>query len=178
MTTTYHAFLGCSLDGFIAGPNNELDWLTEFEGTGFEEFFGTIDAMAMGRSTFEVMQGMDPTFYRGMPIHVLSKTLPSGPAEPLGASPVTIHSSIDALREALTRSGARRVYVDGGKVVQSFLAAGLLSDLTMTQVPVLIGAGIPLFDSTPKHLRARLLRSITTHEGAVQSVYGFETEGR
>lgn len=176
--TTFHAFLGCSLDGFIAGPNNELDWLTGFESTGFDEFFASIDAMAMGRSTYEVMQGLDPSFYRGMPIHVLSTTLPGGPTGPLGESPITIHHDIDSLREALAQVGARRVYVDGGKVVQAFIRTGLLSDLTVTRVPVLIGAGIPLFDAEPKELRVKLVKSLTTHEGAVQTVYEFPVEGR
>ncbi|MCU1534230.1 MAG: uncharacterized protein JWR53_711, partial [Glaciihabitans sp.] len=71
---TFHAFLGCSLDGFIAGPNGELDWLTVFESTGFEEFFSSIDALAMGRATYDVMQELAPDFYRRKPIHVLSTT--------------------------------------------------------------------------------------------------------
>ena len=51
---TFHAFLGCSLDGFIAGPHGELDWLTVFDPAGYDDFFSSIDALAMGRATYEL----------------------------------------------------------------------------------------------------------------------------
>ncbi|MFP3670538.1 hypothetical protein SB717_36240, partial [Priestia sp. SIMBA_032] len=87
--TTFHAFLGCSLDGYIAGPNGELDWLTVFDNTGYDEFFTSVDALAMGRTTFEVMRESAPDYYEGMPIHVLSTTLEPGPHPPMGRSRVT-----------------------------------------------------------------------------------------
>ena len=170
---TFHAFLGCSLDGFIAGPNGELDWLTVFDSTGYDEFFSSIDALAMGRATYEVMQGLAPDFYRGVPMHVLSTTVLPGPRPDMGRSTVTVHPDISSLRSALEDGGAQRVYVDGGKTVQAFLAAGLLSDLTVTRVPVLIGEGIPLFGPVPGPVRAHLVASHATDEGAVQSVYEF-----
>ena len=77
--TTFCAFLGCSLDGFIAGTKGELDWLTSFDNTGYEEFFASVEALAMGRSTYEVMAKSAPDYYRGKPIHVLSSTLTPGP---------------------------------------------------------------------------------------------------
>lgn len=170
---TFHAFLGCSLDGFIAGPNGELDWLTAFDSTGYEEFFSSIDALAMGRGTYEVMQTLAPDFYRGIPMHVLSTTLPPGARPDMGRSPVAVHPDIPSLRSALEGAGISRVYVDGGKTVQTFLAAGLLSDLTVTRVPVLIGEGIPLFGPVPSPVRAHLVTSHATDDGAVQSVYQF-----
>ena len=170
---TFHAFLGCSLDGYIAGPNGELDWLTGFDSTGYDEFFASVDALAMGRATFDVMQEIGPDFYQGVPVHVLSTTLPPGPSADMGRSHVVVHPSIPALRAALDEAGLGRVYVDGGKTVQAFLAAGQLCDLTITRVPVLLGHGIPLFGPLPALVRAQLVSSRSTDDGAVQSVYTF-----
>lgn len=176
--TTFHAFLGCSLDGFIAGPNGELSWLTDFDerlgDTGFNEFFGSVDALVTGRTTYETMRGFDPGFYRGIPIHVLSTTMPAGPHEPMGSSPVTVQSDIPSLVAALADAGVQRAYADGGRTVQSFLAAGLLSDLVITRVPVLIGEGIPLFGPLSSPLPATLEDTHRLDAGAVQSRYRFE----
>lgn len=176
--TTFHAFLGCSLDGYIAGPNGELDWLTVFENTGYEEFFGSIDALAMGRATYEVMRESAPDYYRGMPLHILSTTLPAGPQPDMGRSAVTVHPDIPSLQAGLADVSAKRAYADGGRTVQAFLTAGLLSDLTVTRVPVLLGRGIPLFGPVPGPVQPRLVESRATDDGAVQSVYSFSTEGR
>lgn len=176
--TTFHAFLGCSLDGYIAGPKGELDWLTAFENTGYDAFFGSIDAMAMGRATYDVMRESAPDYYRGMPIHLLSTTLPAGPQPAMGRSAVTVHPDIPSLQAGLAEAGVKRAYADGGRSVQAFLAAGLLSDLTVTRVPVLLGKGIPLFGSLPSPMHARLVESRATSQGAVQSVYSFSTEAQ
>jgi dihydrofolate reductase len=175
--TTFHAFLGCSLDGFIAGPNGELSWLTEFDArlgdTGFDEFFASVDALVMGRNTFETMQNFDPEFYNGVPIHVLSTTLPAGAHRAMGRSTVAIHRDVASARTALAEARVRRAYVDGGRTVQAFLAAGLLNDIIITRVPVLIGEGIPLFGPLSSPLHATLEDTRRLDAGAVQSKYRF-----
>lgn len=180
--TTFHAFLGCSIDGFIAGPDGELDWLTQFDGpigdTGYDAFAASIGAMLMGRSTYEVMQSFGPEFYGTTSIHVLSTTLPPGPAASLGQSPVTVHPDVEHATAALTEAGVERAYVDGGRTVQWFLAAGLLSDIVITRVPVLIGQGIPLFGPLPGPVRAELVETHALEGGAVQSTYRFEVTPR
>ncbi len=176
--TTFHAFLGCSLDGYIAGPEGELDWLTVFENTGYDEFFDSVDAMAMGRATYDVMRASAPDYYRGMPIHLLSTTLPPGPQPEMGRSAVTVHPDIPSLQAGLAEAGVKRAYADGGRCVQALMAAGLLSDLTVTRVPVLLGEGIPLFGPLPGPVRVRLVDSFATDQGAVQSVYSFSTDAQ
>jgi dihydrofolate reductase len=171
--TTFHAFLGCSLDGYIAGRNGELDWLTSFENTGYEEFFASVEALAMGRGTYEVMADSAPEYYRGMPIHVLSSTLTPGALPDMGRSAVTAHRDIPSLAAHLEAEGIGRVYADGGRTVQAFLALGRLSELTVTRVPVILGDGIPLFGPVPEIVRPQLLSSTSTEQGAVQSVYRF-----
>lgn len=173
--TTFHAFLGCSLDGFIAGPGGDLEWLTVFENTGYEAFFDSVEAMAMGRSTYDTMRDTAPDYYRGMPIHVLSTTMPAGIQSNMGDSAVTVHPDIPSLRTALADTGVERAYADGGRTVQSLLAAGLLTDITVTRVPVLVGSGTPIFGPLPNPMQVELVTSITTSQGAVQSVYHFPT---
>jgi dihydrofolate reductase len=176
--TTFHAFLGCSLDGFIAGPGGELQWLTDFDerlgDTGFDEFFASVDALVMGRATYETIRGFDPESYRGVPIHVLSTTMPAGPQPALGASAVTVHPDIASVRAALDEEAVQRAYADGGRTVQAFLAAGLLTDIVITRVPVLIGEGIPLFGPVASPLHATLGGTRRLGAGAVQSTYRFE----
>ena len=175
--TTFHAFLGCSLDGFIAGPHGELDWLLAFDerlgDAGYEDFFGSVDVLAMGRASYETMRDSDPEFYRGKPIHVLSTTMPPGPQPAMGRSSVTVHPDIAGLREALATAGVRRAYVDGGRTVQAFIAEGLLADIIITRVPVLIGDGIPLFGGVPAPVYPTLVDSRQINAGAVQSTYRF-----
>ncbi|MBW9092577.1 dihydrofolate reductase family protein [Microbacterium jejuense] len=175
--TTFHAFLGCSLDGFIAGPHGELDWLLAFDerlgDAGYEDFFASIDVLAMGRASYDTMRNSDPEFYRGKPIHVLSTTMPAGPQPAMGRSSVTVHPDIASLREALATAGVRRAYVDGGRTVQAFIAEGLLADIIITRVPVLIGDGIPLFGAVPAAVYPTLVDSRQINAGAVQSTYRF-----
>ncbi|CAM3381879.1 dihydrofolate reductase family protein [Occultella aeris] len=175
--TSFHAFLGCSLDGFIAGPGGELEWLFEFDerlgDTGYNDFFTSVDALVMGRATYDTMRDSDPEFYKGTPIHVLSHTLAPGARNPMGRSTVTVHADIAALRDALTSDAVTRAYVDGGRTVQAFLAAGLLSDLIITRLPILLGNGIPLFGSLPSPVHAELEQTRQLNAGAVQSTYRF-----
>ncbi|OLT54683.1 dihydrofolate reductase family protein [Cellulosimicrobium sp. CUA-896] len=178
---TFHAFLGCSIDGFIAGPDDDIGWLVAFDDvlgeTGYDDFFGSVDAVVMGRRSYEVISASGPGFYGTTPVHVLSQTLPSGPRPRLGESAVTVHPDVPALQTALAEAGVARAYVDGGRTVQGFLSAGLLSDIVITRVPVLVGDGIPLFGPVPAPIPAELVESRVLGAGAVQSVYRFTTTG-
>lgn len=178
--TTFHAFLGCSLDGFIAGPDDELDWLEEFDigESGYDEFHGSVGAMVMGRRTYDVMRRFNPEFYGETPIHVLSSTLAPGPAPALGGrTPVVVHPDVPSAVAALAEAGVERAYVDGGRTVQWFLAHGLLRDIVITTLPVVRGGGVPLFGHLPTPVRAELVSTRELGGGAVQSTYRFEVTG-
>jgi hypothetical protein len=103
---------------------------------GFAEFVSGIDALVMGRSTYEFIAPFEEWPYQGRPVHVLSATLAEG-ADPR----ITVHRSLDDAVAAIGSAGYRRVYVDGGRTVHAFLRAGLIADLTLSRVPVLIGTG-------------------------------------
>ncbi|SFF76671.1 dihydrofolate reductase family protein [Blastococcus tunisiensis] len=176
---TGSVFLGMSVDGFIARLDGDIGWLTggdegngppdDGEGGdfGFAEFVAGIDAIVMGRSTYEFIAPFDEWPYQGKPLHVLSTTLIDG-ADPRVAS---VHRSVDAAAAALAAAGYHRVYVDGGRTVHAFLRAGLVADLTLSRVPVLIGTGLTPFGELAADIQLEHVRTRTFAGGMVQSTY-------
>ena len=169
---TASVFIGISVDGFIARPNGELDFLPEGGGEphGYNEFIASVDAIVIGRATFEKVLTLGPWHYGSKRVVILSSrpvdlsAVRRGVVEQMGGPPAEIVSKLAA-------SGARHLYVDGGITIQRFLRAGLIQRLIITRVPVLIGEGIPLFGSLPQDIP---LRHVTTRHypsGLVQSEY-------
>jgi dihydrofolate reductase len=163
--------VGASLDGFIARPDGAFDFLAVAEGEphGYDEFIATVDAIVMGRNTYEVVRAMPDWSYGERHVFVLStRDLPQEPAgarvERLEASPVEVCALLQA-------RGYRHLYVDGGITVQSFLRADLIDSVTITRVPVLIGTGIPLFGALASDLALRHVATRVLASGAVQSEY-------
>jgi dihydrofolate reductase len=163
-------FLGLSVDGRIARDDGDLDWLLargEAAGdAGFTPFVESIDAVVMGRLSYEAIAGFDDWPYLGRPIHVISATLATD-IDPR----ITVHRSPEAAVDALQRDGHRRVYVDGGQTVRWFLAAGLVDDLTLSAVPVLIGDGPSLFGSLGGDVDLEHVRTTVLDGGMVQTTY-------
>ena len=164
-------FCGISVDGFLARPNGELDFLDHGgqEPHGYEEFIATIDALVIGRNTYEIVLAFDTWPYGEKPVFVLSThDLDPAPAgvvvEHMSGEPSEIASRLDA-------RGIEHAYVDGGITIQRFLRAGLIQRLIITRVPILIGEGIPLFGSLPNDV---LLEHVATRDyktGLVQTEY-------
>jgi len=163
-------FVGASLDGFIARPDGAFDFLPENpEPHGFEEFFATVDAMVMGRKTYETALAFEPWPYRGKPVFVLS-TRPLAPA-PAGAVVEHVSGMPQEILAQLEARGIQHVYVDGGQTVQAFLRAGAIDRITITRVPVSIGSGSSIFGALGHDIR--LQHSPTRHfpSDLVQSEY-------
>jgi dihydrofolate reductase len=170
---TVSVFVGTSLDGFLARPDGSFDFLPSDgggEAGGFSAFFATVDALVMGRNTFEVVGGMKEWPYGDKHLVVLSHRpldlsgAPPGKAEQMSGEPADLVARLAA-------RGFHRLYVDGGLTIQSFLRAGLVDRITVTRVPVLIGQGIPLFGSLPRDVRLRHVATRTIPDGLVQSEY-------
>ncbi len=150
------AFLAASLDGFIARTNGGLDWLARVEASGedygFAAFLASVDAIAVGRGTYDAVLAFAEWPYAGKRVVVLTHR-PAAPRRDetfASGTPGEVMSALEA-------AGARRVYVDGGATVSAFLRAGLLDDLTLSVVPVVLGEGIRLFQP-PLPERALALR--------------------
>jgi dihydrofolate reductase len=164
-------FVGISLDGFLARPNGEFDFLPAGGGEphGYEEFMATVDALVIGRKTYETALSFGSWPYGKTPVFVLS-TRPLAPAprqavvEHLSGAPADIVSQLEA-------RGIRHIYVDGGLTIQGFLRAGLIQRLVVTRVPVLIGEGIPLFGPVPHDVKLTHVMTKSFASGLVQSEY-------
>jgi dihydrofolate reductase len=169
---TVSVFVGTSVDGFIARPNGDLDWLPEGGGEphGYNEFIASVDALVIGRNTFEKVMTFDSWPYGDKRVVVLSSRpldlslVKGGVVEQMAGSPAEIVSRLAA-------SGAKHLYVDGGITIQEFLRAGLIQRLIITRVPVLIGDGIPLFGSLPSDIRLGHVATRHYPSGLVQSEY-------
>lgn len=173
-------FIAASLDGFIARKDGDVSWLESFdlmgegEDGGYEETFASVDALVMGRGTFEKVISFDiPWPYGAKPVIVMSKTLTKLPAK--AGKHVRIASCTPKeLVTQLENEGMEKLYVDGGKLIQSFLQEGLIDEITVTQIPILLGEGIPLFGEIGKEVRLRLLESKSWENGFVQVKYAVE----
>ncbi|MCL4820760.1 MAG: dihydrofolate reductase family protein [Vicinamibacteria bacterium] len=171
-------FIGLSVDGFIARRDGALDFLPEApEEHGYEALMASVDALVMGRATFETVLGFGgPWPYGDKRIVVLTSrpldvSAIAGRVEVMGGDPAEVVARLAA-------SGAQNLYVDGGATVQRFLAAGLIDRLILTRVPVLIGEGIPLFGPLPGDVRLRHVATRSFPSGLVQSEYAVEPASR
>jgi dihydrofolate reductase len=142
--TRLSVFIATSIDGFIATRDGSLEWLEQAarpdEDYGFEEFLESVDALAMGRATYDHIVHLDPLPFGERPVYVLTHR---PPAPRTGVTFWDVDPQ-QALAQ-WTEQGLDRVYVDGGQVISAFLAEGLIDDLVLTTAPVLLGAGRPLF---------------------------------
>lgn len=169
---TASVFVGASVDGFIARRNGDLDWLPEGGGEphGYDEFLASVDALVIGRNTFEKVLTLGPWHYGSKRVVVLShrpvdlSAAAGGCVEQMAGPPAEIVAR-------LAESGAHHLYVDGGITIQEFLRAGLIQRLVVTRVPVLLGAGIPLFGALPGDVRLRHVATRQYPSGLVQSEY-------
>jgi dihydrofolate reductase len=166
-----HVFIATSLDGYIAAPDGGIGWLTglavpEGEDHGYAAFMSGVDAVLMGRATWDKVLTFGAWPF-SVPVTVLSRTLPQGVLRP------GVTARADGPRaalEAMAGAGARRVHVDGGQVITACLREGLVSRLIVTRVPVLLGAGLPLFGACGAHGLRHVETRVWAH-GFVQSVY-------
>ena len=164
-------FIGTSLDGFIARTNGELDFLPPGGGEphGYDEFMASVDALVIGRKTFDTVLAFDRWPYGKKPVFVLSsRTLDPAPREAvverLSGNPAEIVSQ-------LTDRGIQHIYVDGGITIQRFLQAGLIQRFIITRVPVLIGTGVALFGPLERDIKLKHVATRQYSSGLVQSEY-------
>ncbi len=161
-------FVGVSIDGFLAREDGSFDFLKPFEGHdhGYEEYMRTIDALVIGRETYETVLAFDSWPYDGKRVVVLTH-------RPIDARHgETTHSgALAPLASQLAAAGIRRVYLDGGMAIRQGLDEDLVDDLTISTVPVTIGAGRPLFGGKPCTNRWTLTQVRSYANGLVQARY-------
>lgn len=171
------AFLAASLDGFIADEHGSIEWLEELnrlvpagEDCGYSEFSAQVDALVMGRNTFQQVLRFPEWPYRGKTVFVLSTSISSMPAEACDHA-MLLNAPPSEVVGLLEKRGHKHLYIDGGATIQGFLAAGLLDEITITHVPIALGRGTPLFGPESGHVRFELMRSRSYPFGFVQNTY-------
>ena len=165
-------FIATSLDGFIARQDGALDWLPAGGGEphGYDEFMATVDALVIGRKTFETVLTFDAWPYGSKPVVVLSAR-PAELTAPGGAVCEMMAGTPHEIVTRLGQRGMRHLYVDGGVTIQGFLEAGLIQRLIITRIPVLLGSGIPLFGYLSHDIRLEHVATRSYPSGMVQSEY-------
>lgn len=171
---TLYVYIAQSIDGFIADKNGGLDWLNEIPNPdnsdfGFNEFISKIDAIVMGRNTFETVQSFGMWPYT-KPVYVISSTLSKLPKEHHGKAE-TLNLKPLQLIEKLNDKGFSNLYIDGGALIQSFLSEDLIDELIITTVPVLLGDGISLFGKLENSLKFKFNKSEVLADALVKNHY-------
>ena len=171
MKTT--VYIGTSLDGFIARKDGDIDWLTQFANDeaihAYEEFISRIDAIVIGRGTFEKILTF-PSWPYEQKAFLLSNSIKQIP-DILGEKITLLSMKPKELLNYLSGNGFTSIYVDGGRVIQEFLKEDLIDELVISKVPVLIGTGIPLFDYLDTDLKFKHIQTQVSSNGLVRSYY-------
>ena len=166
-------YIGTSLDGFIAKTDGNIDWLTQYANDdaihAYEEFMNGIDAIVIGRGTFEKILTF-PSWPYEKKVFVLSKSIKQVP-DVVKDKIAVLSMEPKELLNYLSDKNFSAVYVDGGKVIQGFLKEDLIDELIISKVPVLIGSGIPLFDYLNTDLQFEHIHTQVSSNGLVRSYY-------
>lgn len=168
-------YVGASLDGYIADKDGGLDFLQSVPNPdnldfGFQKFMDGIDALVMGRKTFETVLGFGGPWPYSKPVFVLSSVMNSVP-ESLAGKAGIIHGTPEEIVAELCAKGFSRLYIDGGQVIRSFFERDMVDELIVTIIPVLLGGGTPLFGAFPSQMRFKLESSQVFLGALVQSRY-------
>lgn len=168
-------FIATSIDGYIAKKDGDIEWLTTFslpthenedKDCGFSKFYSDVDVLVMGRNSYEVVSNFDTWPYEGKRVVVLSSKLTS-----VCEKAKLFKGDIPHLIEKLHADGIKHIYVDGGVTISQFLNMGLIDQMIISIIPVVLGAGIPLFSKINSDKWCRLISSQVYSNGLVQLRY-------
>jgi len=143
------------------------------EDFGFHAFFDSVDCMVMGRNSMEMVLSFNEWPYEGKRVVVLSNTLAKAPDE-LAGKIEPYSGPLPELTSKLASEGCQRLYIDGGKTIQSFINESLITDMTITTIPILLGEGLPLFGPTPHDIKLKHISTQSFSNGFVHSTYEVE----
>jgi dihydrofolate reductase len=168
MPTRFAVFIAATLDGFIAREDGSFDFLDPYtEDHGYADFFAGVDALVIGRGTYDTVLAFPDWPYGEKRLIVCTKSPAPAPRHGEELFPGTPRE----LADRLAREGVRRVYLDGGALIRSFLGEGLVDELAIHVVPLLLGKGRPLFASGIPELPLRLVEAKSFASGLVQLRY-------
>ena len=168
-------FIATSLDGYIADKNGGIDWLHSIpnpdnDDIGYVEFNKEIDALVMGRKTFETVLGFDVDWPYNKPVFVLSNKLKEIPKSHKDKA-FLVKGTLTEILDKIHDKGYNRLYIDGGTTIRNFLKEDLIDEMVITTIPVLLGGGSPLFTELPNELKFELIGTKTYLNQITQSHY-------
>jgi dihydrofolate reductase len=142
-------FIATSLDGYIADKNGSIEWLNSIPNPdnldmGYSDFVAQIDAIVMGRTTFETVCSFGIDWPYTKPVFILSNTLTELPKQYEGKA-FLINGTLTDILEQIHKKGYGQLYIDGGVTIQNFLKEDLIDSITITTIPLLLGGGSSLF---------------------------------
>jgi dihydrofolate reductase len=155
-------YIATSLDGFIARMDGSLDWLMKIPNPndsdyGFNNFINSIDAIVMGRNTFNIVTEFEEWPYN-KPVFVFTNTLKELDSKYKGKAEI-ISGDLESIIKMIDRKKFQNVYIDGGKTIQTFLNSDLIDEMIITTVPMILGSGIRLFDNINLELLFDIVKS-------------------
>jgi len=167
-------YIATSLDGYIAKKDGTIDWLMDIPNPdksdyGFSEFMERIDAVIMGRKTFETVVSFKEWPYT-KPVFILSRNLKNLPKEYQEKAQI-VTGELNDILASLGKQGVKNIYIDGGKTIQSFLQEDLIDEIIITRIPTILGSGIPLFTDIDKELKFKVLNTEVLNQDLVKSTY-------
>jgi len=168
-------FIATSLDGYIADQKGSVDFLYDYpdmegEDMGYQAFTSSIDALVMGRKTFETVLGFEIEWPYTLPVFVWTSQLREIPTSLEGKVQLISGNAVNLVQQ-LKNAGLYTLYIDGGKTIQSFLVEDLVDEMTLTTIPVLLGSGIPLFTPSDKSIPFMCIASQHYANGVTQRTY-------
>jgi dihydrofolate reductase len=168
-------YIATSLDGYIADKDGGLDWLQSIPNPdnldfGWANFMERVDAVVMGRKTFDTVCGFDCDWPYSKPVFVLSNSLKSVPEE-YKRRAETISGPLSGVLKTIHQKGYQHLYIDGGVTVQNFLKEDLVDEMIITVIPILLGGGVPLFGELPAHMAFDLVKTQVLLNAMLQNHY-------
>jgi len=175
MKSRNKVFIARSLDGYIADKNGGLDWLNTVPNPdhldlGYNKFIENVDALVMGRSTFDTVCSFDMDWPYKIPVFVLSSTIESLPLK-LKDKAEILNGTLKEILDKIHKKGYTQLYIDGGNTVQNFLKEDLIDELIITTIPILLGGGTPLFGELPEEMAFEHVNSTLYLDAVVQDTY-------
>ena len=171
---TNSVYIATSLDGYIATTNGGLEWLNSFPNPsdsdyGYHEFMDRVDALVMGRKTFDIVAALTPWPYTKK-VFVLSGSLKEVPAVLVDQVEI-VNGDISTVVKKLNTRGYHNLYIDGGQTIQAFLRKNLIDELIISKIPLILGEGIPLFSPQDQPLKFEHCSTEVFEGGLVKSHY-------
>ena len=171
---TNYVYIATSLDGYIARPNGNINWLNNIPNPdksdyGYSDFIKNIDAIVMGKNTYQKVLSFGKWPYN-KPVFILSNSLKEIPEKLMGKAKI-IKGDIRKVNKDLSKQGFKNLYIDGGQTIHSFLKEDLIDEMIITTIPILLGNGIPLFHRLDQQLKFKHKNTKIYNNNLVKSHY-------